>query len=172
MMPTNALAPVSVSPAEQVLTFLLGSELFAIGILHVKEILEYGKVTPVPMMPAWIRGVINLRGAVVPVIDLALRLERAASSNTPRTCTVVVEVESAGERSEVGVVVDAVSAVVELAAGQVESPASMNALRQRDFVRGMAKSNGRFVILLDAEKVLSDSEPAVSPKTTMNEILP
>jgi purine-binding chemotaxis protein CheW len=175
-MLTSAIAATTLespaSRAEQVLTFLLGTELFAIGILHVKEIIEYGRVTPVPMMPAWIRGVINLRGAVVPVIDLALRLERPTSTNTARTCIVVVEVESDGERTEVGLVVDAVSAVVEFAAGQIESPAAMNALLRRDFVRGMGKTNGRFVILLDAEKVLSDSEPAASGKPELNENLP
>jgi len=173
-MLTSATEVVETPPskAEQVLTFMLGTELFAIGILHVKEIIAYGRVTPVPMMPAWIRGVINLRGAVVPVIDLALRLERLPSTNTARTCIVVVEVESDGERTEVGVVVDAVSAVVEFAAGQIESPAAMSALLRRDFVRGMGKTNGRFVILLDAEKVLSDSEPASSGKPELNENLP
>src|SRR3989304_4090671 len=98
----------------QYLTFLLGGEMFAIPILNIKEIIEYGSLTTVPMMPAFIRGVINLRGSVVPVVDLAVRFGRKASDVTRRTCIVIIEIESGDEQQDVGVVVDRVSEVLEI----------------------------------------------------------
>src|SRR3990167_3487147 len=101
------------SPGEeeqsQYLTFLLGGELFAIPILNIKEIIEYGHLTTVPMMPAFIRGVINLRGSVVPVVDLAVRFGRKASDVTRRTCIVIIEIESGDEKQDFGVVVGTVN---------------------------------------------------------------
>jgi purine-binding chemotaxis protein CheW len=100
----------------QYLTFMIGGEMFAISILGIKEIIEYGHLTTVPMMPDFIRGVINLRGAVVPVVDLSARFGRAASEVTRRSCIVIIEVESAEEKQDVGVVVDSVSEVLEIPA--------------------------------------------------------
>ena len=139
----------------QYLTFMLGGESFAIGILAIKEIIEYGGVTEVPMMPACIRGVINLRGAVVPVMDLALRFNRPASAIGKRTCIVIVEIETNGEQQIVGVMVDAVNAVLEIAAADVEPAPSFGTRIQPDFIAGMGKVNGKFVILLDVDNVLS-----------------
>ena len=156
----------------QYLTFLLGGEPFAIAIKVVKEIIEYGRVAPVPMMPAWIRGVINLRGAVVPVMDLAARFRRPASTLTRRTCIVVVEIVTEGERRDVGVVVDAVSAVQDIAARDIEPPPAMGGLIRSDFIRGMGKVDGRFVIILDAGRVLSDEEFATSANAGTNEDVP
>jgi len=156
----------------QYLTFLLGGEQFAVAIIHVKEIIEYGRVAPVPMMPAWIRGVINLRGAVVPVMDLAARFGRPASALTRRTCIVVVEIVTEGERRDVGVVVDAVSAVQDIAARDIEPPPAMGGLIRSDFIRGMGKVDGRFVIILDATRVLSDEGFATSVNAGANEDVP
>src|SRR4030095_9453013 len=89
----------------QYLTFNLGSEVFAIGILAIKEIIEYSTLTTVPMMPTYVRGVINLRGAVVPVLDLSVRFGKAPSPVTKKTCIVIIEISAAGERQDVGVVV-------------------------------------------------------------------
>ncbi|MDR3417911.1 MAG: chemotaxis protein CheW [Nevskia sp.] len=145
-------------PAEhgQYLKFQLGEETFAVGILNVKEIIEYGNLTPVPMMPECIRGVINLRGAVVPVIDLACRFGRRGAAITRRTCIVIIEMEH-GEagRQDIGVVVDAVSAVVEIRAGEIEPPPAFGTHLRIDFIRGMGKVDGHFVIILDVAKVLS-----------------
>jgi purine-binding chemotaxis protein CheW len=151
----QTLATTVEDQVRQYLTFLLGGEMFAIGILNIKEIIEYGNVTEVPMMPAFIRGVINLRGSVVPVVDLSARFGRHASTVTKRTCIVIIEVESADERHDVGVVVDAVSEVLEIPSSEIEPPPSFGAKIRADFIAGMGKVNGKFVILLSVDNVLS-----------------
>jgi purine-binding chemotaxis protein CheW len=156
----------------QYLTFMLGTEQFAIGILCVKEIIEYGHLTTVPMMPSSIRGVINLRGAVVPVIDLAARFGRAATPITRRTCIVIVEMQLDDDHLVVGVVVDAVNEVIDIAAQDIEPPPSFGARMRTDFILGMAKVSEKFVILLDVNRVLGVHEleqldelkPVVSPQ--------
>lgn len=144
----------------QYLTFLLGGETFAIGILNIKEIIEYGNVTTVPMMPDFVKGVINLRGAVVPVIDLAMRFSRPPSPVSRRTCIVLIEVEADGERYNIGVTVDAVNEVLEIARSEIEPPPAFGARIRSDFIGGMGKIDGKFVIILDADKVLSVNEMA------------
>ncbi len=142
----------------QYLTFMLAGEVFAIGILAIKEIIEYGSLTAVPMMPACIRGVINLRGAVVPVMDLSARFGKKATEATKRTCFVIVEVEADGESRDVGVIVDAVNAVLEIPASEIEPAPAFGAKIRTDFIQGMGKVNGKFVILLDLNHVLSLDE--------------
>jgi purine-binding chemotaxis protein CheW len=152
---TMAGASPIAAQAQQYLTFTLGSDMFAVGTLSVKEIIEYGQLTAVPMMPSFIRGVINLRGAVVPVVDLAARFGRAAAELTRRTCIVIVEVPGEDGQQDIGVVVDAVSAVLEIAPSEIEPAPSFGARIRADFMAGMGKVNGRFVILLEVGKVLS-----------------
>jgi purine-binding chemotaxis protein CheW len=142
----------------QYLTFVLGRETFAMGILCIKEILEYATPTEIPMMPSFIRGVVNLRGSAVPVVDLCARFGRAASPVTKKTCIVIVEVGTGELRQVVGVVVDAVSEVIEIAQGDIEPPPSFGASIRADFIHGMGKVRNKFVIILDAERVLSAEE--------------
>lgn len=142
----------------QYLTFMLAGEVFAIGILAIKEIIEYRGLTEVPMMPACVRGVINLRGAVVPVVDLLARFGRTPSAVGKRTCIVIVEVEAAQERHVIGVVVDAVNEVLEIPAAEIEPPPAFGARIRSDFIQGMGKVRDKFVILLDADQVLSIDE--------------
>jgi len=155
----------------QYLTFLLAGELFAIPILNIKEIIEYGNLTTVPMMPAFIRGVINLRGSVVPVVDLSVRFGRKPTDITRRTCIVIIEVESAGEtgfagmrsnsqKQDVGVMVDTVNAVLEIPRAEIEPPPAFGARVRADFIHGMGKIAGKFVIILDVNRVLSIEEMA------------
>jgi purine-binding chemotaxis protein CheW len=139
----------------QYLTFLLGGEAFGIGIMAVKEIIEFGSVTDVPMMPAAIRGVINLRGAVVPVMDLAARFGRAPTVAGKRTCIVIVELAAQDGAQVTGIVVDAVSAVLDIPASDVEPAPSFGTRIRGDFIAGMGKVNGKFVILLDVAQVLA-----------------
>jgi purine-binding chemotaxis protein CheW len=139
----------------QYLTFMLGGEAFGIGIMAVKEIIEFAGITDVPMMPDSIRGVINLRGAVVPVMDLAARFGRPQSVAGKRTCIVIVELENDGERQLTGVVVDAVSAVLDIAAADIEPAPSFGTRIRGDFIAGMGKLNGKFVILLNVDQVLA-----------------
>jgi purine-binding chemotaxis protein CheW len=145
----------------QYLTFLLGGEMYAIEILNIKEIIEYGQLTEVPMMPGFIRGVINLRGRVVPVIDLLARFGKQSTGITKRSCNVIIEVETEGEKVDIGVVVDAVSEVLEIPASEIEPAPSFGAKMRADFISGMGKVNGKFVIILDVNKVLSVDEMAL-----------
>ncbi|MCW7537084.1 chemotaxis protein CheW [Aquabacterium sp. A7-Y] len=143
----------------QYLTFMLAGEAYAIGILAIKEIIEYDSLTTVPMMPECVRGVINLRGAVVPVMDLQARFGRKPSPVTKRTCIVIVEVEATdGERQVIGVVVDAVNEVLDIAASDIEPAPAFGTRIRSDFMQGMGKVHGRFVILLDVNRVLSLDE--------------
>lgn len=144
----------------QYLTFTLGGEMFAVGILNVKEIIEYGNLTEIPMMPAFIRGVINLRGAVVPVIDLAARFGGHASEVQRRTCIVIVEVTQDDSKHDIGIMVDAVSEVLEIQEGDIEPPPSFGARIRADFIAGMGKVNNKFVIILEIQRVLSVDEMA------------
>ena len=146
---------------QQYLTFMLGEEMFAIGILSIREIIEYGYLTEVPLTPPFIRGVINLRGAVVPVIDLTVRFGRQPRESTKRTCIVIVEIESDHGSQEVGVVVDAVNEVLEIPRSEIEPPPEFGARIRSDFIDGMGKVNGKFVIILDVNRVLLVDEIAV-----------
>jgi purine-binding chemotaxis protein CheW len=153
-----AVAAGPVGEATQYLTFMLGGEVFAIGILAIKEIIEYHGITAVPMMPECIRGVINLRGAVVPVIDLSARFGRTHAVVTKRSCIVIVEVEAEGERKDVGVIVDAVNAVLDIPPAEIEPAPMFGARIRTDFIQGMGKIGGKFVILLNVNRVLSFDE--------------
>ena len=144
----------------QYLTFELGTEVFAINILNIKEIIEYGQVTEVPRMPTFIRGVINLRGSVVPVIDLSARFGKVASTVTRKSCVVILEVMFEDEQHIVGVMVDAVNAVLDIEDNQVEPAPTFGANIRSDFIKGMGKVEGKFVIILDVNYVLSMDEMA------------
>lgn len=148
----------------QYLTFQIGREMFAVGILHTREIIEYGSLTTVPMMPEFVRGVINLRGSVVPVIDLSARFGRAESAISRRSCIVILEV-GGGEGDEehlqeMGVIVDAVSEVLEIPEEDIEPPPSFGARIRPDFIAGMGKVQGNFVILLNVQQALNTREMA------------
>ncbi len=157
----NAVVAAVDSAPQQYLTFTLGGEMFAVAILNVKEIIEYGTVTEIPMMPGFIRGVINLRGAVVPVIDLSCRFGGKATEVARRTCIVIIELNENGSKQDIGVMVDAVSEVLEIAQSEIEPPPTFGAKIRTDFISGMGKVNGKFVILLDVARVLSVEEIAM-----------
>ena len=160
---------VSTPETRQYLTFTLAGEHFAVGTLSVKEIIEYGQLTSVPMMPPSIRGVINLRGAVVPVIDLGARFGGRRTEVGRRTCIVILEVNSDEEQQVIGVVVDAVNEVLEIAPADIEPPPAFGAHIRTDFIQGMGKVGGKFVILLDVGRVLSVDELAALSSVATNE---
>ena len=156
----GAAAAVSLEPT-QYLTFMLAQEQFAIGILGIKEIIEYQGVTEVPMMPPCVRGVINLRGAVVPVVDLLARFGRPSSPVSKRTCVVIVEAAcGTDERQVMGLLVDAVNEVLDISAGDIEPPPAFGARVRSDFIQGVGKVRGKFVLLLDVDRALSIDEIA------------
>jgi purine-binding chemotaxis protein CheW len=153
-------AAQTVTEAKQYLTFMLGGEMFSINILRIKEIIWYASLTEVPMMPTCIRGVINLRGAVVPVMDLSSRFGKPSTPVTKSSCIVIVEVETPveGENQNMGVVVDSVQAVLEIPSSEIEPAPSFGAKIRPDFIEGIGKVNGKFVILLNVNQVLSTEE--------------
>lgn len=142
----------------QYLTFNVAGEPYGVTILKVTEIIDCVALTHVPGMPAWIRGVLNLRGAVVPVIDLAAKFGLAATVLTGRTCVVMVELDHEGERLVLGVMADSVDQVVELGPEQIQPPPSFGPKVRVDCIAGMASTGGPFVVLLDIDRVLSSSE--------------
>ena len=160
-LPGTVKMPGDTGRTDQYLTFQLAGEVFAIGILAIREILEYASLTTVPMMPDYVRGVINLRGSVVPVLDLLVRFGKAPAEVTKRTCIVIVEITMHGERQVFGAVVDSVNAVLDIPASEIEPPPSFGARIRTDFIQGMGRVNDRFVILLDVNHVLAAEEIAL-----------
>ena len=150
-----------VAEGQQYLTFSVSGESFAIPISAIKEIIEYRAPTDVPMMPPYIRGVINLRGRVVPVIDLSVRFGRAKGEVSKRTCIVILEITHEGEQQDISVAVDAVSAVVDIADIDIEPPPKFGARLRADFISGMGKIGKQFVIVLNVDRVLSIEELAM-----------
>jgi purine-binding chemotaxis protein CheW len=144
----------------QFLTFSLGDEVFAMDIRTVREIIQHGAITTVPLMPEFVRGVINLRGAVVPVIDLHARFGRPASRPGKKTCIVIFDAQRGDERVELGLMVDAVSEVITLDASQVEPPPHFGSTVRRDFIAGMGKLGARFVIILEPDRAFDVAEMA------------
>jgi purine-binding chemotaxis protein CheW len=139
----------------QFLTFLLADESYAVSILRVREIIEYDTVTRVPNMPTSIRGVINLRGAVVPVVDLAARFGLRSSNVTKRTCVIIAEVEVGGERLVMGLMADSVSQVIDLPPADIEPPPAFGTSVRVDFLKGLGKIGKKFVLILDLDRALT-----------------
>ena len=165
LSPSRAAAsptpPVAAEPM-QYLTFMLAGETFAIAILGIKEIIEYRGLTEVPMMPACVRGVINLRGSVVPVLDPLARFGKPSSAVGKRTCIVIVESGDAQERQVVGIVVDAVNEVLDIADADIEPTPSFGTRIHAEFIDGIGKVSGRFVILLNVPRMLAIDQLAAA----------
>lgn len=160
--PRDASAVKAPSGARKYLSFTLNGGVYAMAIEKVKEIIEFGQITMVPMMPSYMRGVINLRGTVVPVIDLSRRFGGDASEVGRRTCIVILEVPltpgSPAERQVLGVIVDAVNAVMDIAPEAIEPPPSFGTSIRPDFLEGMGKMKDRFVMILNVDRTLSLGE--------------
>ena len=140
------------------LTFSLADEEYGIGILKIKEIIGMMPITTVPQTPEFVKGVINLRGKVIPVIDLRLRFGMDAIDYTERTCIIVVEIDGSAGTVQIGVVVDAVSEVLNVNAEDVEETPTFGTKLNTDYILGMAKMEGGVKILLDINQVLSEGE--------------
>lgn len=145
------------------LTFLLGPEEFAIQVLKVREIMGMQDITAVPQTPCYVKGVINLRGRVVPVVDLRLKFCLPEAEYSQRTCIIVVQVQSAGVALQTGIIVDAVSEVLNLAGGDIEDTPDFGdgEVSAAGYLLGMAKVKGKVKILLDIDRVLSSQEARV-----------
>lgn len=143
------------------LTFSLAGEEYGIGILKVKEIIGMMSITSVPQTPGFVKGVINLRGKVIPVVDLRLKFSIEATGYTERTCIIVVEIEGIERHLQIGIVVDTVSEVLNVKADDIEEAPAFGTGLQTEFILGMAKMEGGVKILLDIDKVLSETQVAI-----------
>jgi len=150
----------------QYLTFTLEDEDFALEISKVREVLDYTTITRVPRMPDFMRGVINLRGNVVPVIDLRLKLGMSATEKTVDTCIVIVEIDVDGEMTQMGALADSVQEVIELHPDQISPPPKLGTKLNTEFIRGMGKQQeDKFLIILHIDRVLSTDELAMIQST-------
>jgi purine-binding chemotaxis protein CheW len=147
--------------AMQYLTYSLGDETFAMDIRAVREIIQYASMTTVPLMPDFVRGVINLRGHVVPVIDLQSRLGRAVAQVGKKSCIVIFDASREGEKLELGLMVDAVSEVIDIPDAHIEPAPQFGASIRRDFIRGMGKVRGEFIVILEPERALDIEDMAL-----------
>ncbi|MCF6283009.1 MAG: chemotaxis protein CheW [Candidatus Polarisedimenticolaceae bacterium] len=161
MSDTHTTEESSSDNTKQFLTFQLANERYGVDILHIKEIIEYGSLTPVPMMPDFIAGVINLRGSVVPVINLALRFGEEATKVDKHTSIVVIEPSDDGNATEIGIMVDMVNEVLDIAQSQITPPPTFGTNIRTDFISGMGCIEEGFLVLLNVAKVLSISELSI-----------
>jgi len=159
--------PEQAEPHGQYLAFSMGGETFAMDIRSIKEVIQFAELTEVPLMPAFIRGVINLRGAVVPIIDLSIRFNRPLTEVTRRTCTVILEVVQEEETSVLGIMVDNVSEVLDIGERDIEPAPAFGSSLRSEFIAGVGKVNGKFVIILDVNHVLSVEEMATLTSTSV-----
>jgi purine-binding chemotaxis protein CheW len=145
----------------QYLTFKLGEEMFAVDIAKVREVLDFTTVTRVPRTPEFMRGVINLRGGVVPVVDLRLKFGMSRTENTVNTCIIIVEVMVDGDTTVLGALADSVQEVIDLGPENIEPAPRIGTKLRTEFITGMGKQNDRFVIILDIDRVFSAGDLAL-----------
>jgi purine-binding chemotaxis protein CheW len=143
------------------LTFVLAGEEYGIGILKVKEIIGLMPITTVPQTPSYMKGVINLRGKVIPIVDLRVKFGMEATVHTEKTCIIVVEVASGGNKVMIGILVDSVSEVLNIKGGDIEDTPNFGSRLNTNYILGMAKTGGRVKILLEIDRVLSTEEIGV-----------
>ncbi len=155
------MSVAGVTVTTQYLTFKLDEEVFALDISKVREVLDYTTITKVPKTPEFMRGVINLRGSVVPVVDLRLKLGMTQTEKTVNTCIIITEVMVADETVVLGVLADSVQEVVDLEPGQIEPAPKIGTTLRTEFIKGMGKQNENFIIILDIDQVFSAEELAL-----------
>ncbi|HBG04703.1 MAG: chemotaxis protein CheW [Geobacteraceae bacterium GWC2_58_44] len=152
------MAVETITETTQYLTFKLEDELFALDIGKVREVLDFTTITKVPRTPDYMRGVINLRGSVVPVLDLRLKFGMEKAEKTVNTCVIIVEVEMGGEKVVMGAMADAVQEVLDLEPDQIEPPPRIGTRLNTDFIKGMGKHAEQFIIILDIDEVFTADE--------------
>jgi len=148
----------SITQTTQYLTFRLDEEIFALDISKVREVLDFTFVTKVPRTPEFMRGVINLRGSVVPVIDMRLKFGMPITQKTVNTCVIIVEISLEGDKVVIGALADSVQEVVDLDSGQIEPPPRIGTRLKTEFIKGMGKRDDRFIIILDIDRIFSTDE--------------
>ncbi len=157
-LPLTSTSELASESVKQFLTFELNAENYGINILKIKEIVDYGHITQVPMMPAFIAGVINLRGSVVPVVDLAFRFSEKPSIRTKRSSIVILELEYEEQKLEIGITVDEVNEVITISRSEIEPAPAFGTKIRTDFIDGMGKVKDKLLVLLAIEQILSVAE--------------
>jgi purine-binding chemotaxis protein CheW len=152
------MSVTEITETRQYLTFKLGEEVFAIDVAKVREVLDFTAITKVPRTPDFMSGVINLRGNVVPVVDLRLCFEMSKTQKTVNTCIVVVEVLLDGESTIIGALADSVEEVIDLEPGQIQPAPKIGTQIRTDFIQGMGKRDDQFIMILDIDRVFSTEE--------------
>lgn len=156
------MSVADITEAMQYLTFKLDEEVFALEISKVREVLDYTTVTKVPQAPEFMLGVINLRGSVVPVVDMRLKFGMSKTETTVNTCIIIVEIELDDEATVLGALVDSVQEVLELDPDQIEPPPRMGTRLKSGFIKGMGKRDNSFIIILNIDKVFTSDELAIA----------
>jgi purine-binding chemotaxis protein CheW len=154
------MSVTEINEAVQYLTFKLAEETFSLDVAKVREILELNTITKVPQTPNFMRGVINLRGSVVPVIDMRLKFGMTATEQTVNTCIIVAEVQLEDEVIVLGALADSVQEVIEMEPEQIEAAPHIGTRLNTNFIKGMGKHDGRFIMILDIDKVFTSDELA------------
>lgn len=149
------MSVTEITETRQYLTFKLGNEIFATDVAKVREVLDFTNITEIPRTPDFMSGVINLRGSVVPVVDLRLCLEMSKTVKTRNTCIVVVEVMLENEATVIGALADSVEEVIDLEPDQIQPPPRIGTHIRTDFIKGMGKRENQFVMILDIDRVFS-----------------
>jgi purine-binding chemotaxis protein CheW len=162
---------MSDSTTLQYLTFGLGEEVFALETGSVREVIEIVSVTRIPKTPAFMRGVINLRGHAVPVVDLRIKFDIPQVADTVNTCIIIVDVEVDDENCFMGAIVDSVREVFEMTSDQIKPPPRMGASIKTDFIKGMGEQNEEFVMIIDIEKVFSSVELQFVANVDLDEVI-
>jgi purine-binding chemotaxis protein CheW len=151
----------TISEIAQYITFKLGDESFALNVAHVREVLEISQITKVPTAPGYMRGVVNVRGKAVPVVDLRLKFGLSATADTVHTRIIVIELELDGETTVVGGVADSVHEVIELEPGQINPPPRIAMRWRTELIQGMGRRGDEFIIILDIQEVFASDASAL-----------
>lgn len=152
------MSATEITESNQYLTFILDQEIYAIDITQIREVVDFTEVTKVPRMPNFMRGVINLRGGVVPVVDLRLKFGLEESDKTVDTCIIIIELDIEGEQTYLGALADSVQEVITLEPNQIEPPPKIGTRLDTEFIRGMGKKNDDLIIILNIDRVFSSDE--------------
>jgi len=159
------MADTTITETTQYLTYKLGDEIFALDIGKVREVLDFTSATKVPRTPDFMRGVINLRGSVVPVVDLRLKFGMSATEKTVNTCVIITEVTVDNDTTVLGALADSVQEVIDLTPADISPAPKIGTRLRTEFIRGMGKRDDRFIIILDIDKVFSSDELALVQAT-------
>jgi purine-binding chemotaxis protein CheW len=164
------MSVASITETGQYLTFILDEEVFALDITTVREVLDFTKITKVPQTPDFMMGVINLRGSVMPVVDMRLKFGLSKTELTVNTCIIIVEIELDGEITLLGALVDSVQEVIELDPEHIEPPPRIGTRLNTKFIKGMGKQDDRFLIIVEIDKVFSVEELAIAQEMSGDQL--